>query len=256
MTLWRVIRAERLKLKGTFAPKMALFAPMTIVLLVLLLCSQAPYSTLRRMGAANDWTALARVNFLLWGLLMLPLYITLQSALVSGLDHAENQWKAVLARPIPRWTVYIAKLIVVSALLLFSTLELLAGIFVSGLVMSRLQSEVTFAAPVPMTLILREGLLMSGLGFLSLSIQHWISLRWRSFAVSVGTGILAMVTGYVMYAASQPNGFWTQYFPWALPMLVMARWPVEEMQVLALSVVLGCGVSAMGCAEFSRRDIQ
>ena len=38
------------------------------------------------------------------------------AALISGLDHAENQWKNLFARPVPRWTFYFAKLMIVMAM--------------------------------------------------------------------------------------------------------------------------------------------
>jgi hypothetical protein len=44
----------------------------------------------------------------LWATLMMPLFITIETALIAGLEHSENQWKNLLAFPIPRWTIYIA----------------------------------------------------------------------------------------------------------------------------------------------------
>ena len=36
----------------------------------------------------------------------------IETALIAGLDHSENQWKNILALPVPRWTIYIGKLLV------------------------------------------------------------------------------------------------------------------------------------------------
>ena len=59
-------------------------------------------------------------------------------ALVAGLDHSENHWKSLLARPVPRWTLYVAKLIVVTALLAASAFVLLCGILIDGAILPRL----------------------------------------------------------------------------------------------------------------------
>jgi len=86
----------------------------------------------------------------------MPLYITLETALVAGLDHSENQWKSLLARPVPPWTLYIAKLLVVMAMTVLSTLVLLCGILIDGSVLARVQSAVVFGFPVPWVAIFQD----------------------------------------------------------------------------------------------------
>jgi ABC-2 type transport system permease protein len=234
---------------------MAVLAPLVVVILMLFIASQMPLSMLRRRGIENDWIALARMNFVFWGLLMLPLYITLEAALVAGVDHAEGQWKALLARPVPRYAFYLAKLAVIVGLAMLSTLILVIGVIVSGLVLPHLQNEATFNTPVPVIAIASQGFQMTALGFLALAIQHWVSLRWRAFAVSTGVGIVAMVLGYGMVAASQPSGGWTQWFPWSLPMLVLAAWPVHVATVLVVGTLIAFLVTIAGCVEFSNREV-
>jgi hypothetical protein len=96
---------------------------------------------------------------------------------------------------------------------------------------------------------------MTMLGFLSLAIKHW-SASGGAFAVSRGVGIVAMVLGYGMVAASQPNGGWTKWFPWSLPMLVLAAWPVSISTVIAGSIALAILVTLLACLEFSTREIR
>jgi lantibiotic transport system permease protein len=255
MIFYRALKAEILKLRRTFALKMVVLSPAAIVVLMLFITSQSPFTILRRVGSGSDWIALANVTLLLWGLLMLPLFITLEATLIAGVDHGENQWKALFARPINRANLYLAKLTVVTALTIVSTLILLAGLFAGGVVLPHLQTEAKFASPIPAATIIREGLEMTGLGFLALTIQHWVSLRWRSFAVSMGVGIVGMVIGYGMVVASQPNGGWALYFPWSLPMLILAMRPVNVTMALCGSTLLGCLVTIVGCNEFCRREV-
>ena len=93
--LWRVFRTELLKVKRTVALRLAVLTPLIVVLLMLFIASQMPLTMLRRRGIENDWVALARMNFVFWGLLMLPLYITVESSLIAGIDHAESQWISI-----------------------------------------------------------------------------------------------------------------------------------------------------------------
>lgn len=257
MTLVRVLHAELLKIKRTIALKMVVITPSIFVLLILFLGAEAPFSFLRREGFGSAWLVLANRHLVVWALLMMPLYITLQTALVAGLDHSENQWKSLLARPIPRWTVYVAKLIVVMAMTAAATLVLLCGVLMDGLILPRLQSEVTFGFPVPWATILRLGAEVTGMAFLALTIQHWVSLRWKSFSVAIGIGVIATVLGFLGVAAGrQLGGAWPQYFPWSLPMLVLAKQPENIEAVLLISGAAGLIVAVVGCADFCHREVQ
>jgi ABC-2 type transport system permease protein len=230
-------------------------APLAVVLLMLFIASQMPLTMLRRRGVESDWVALARMNFVFWGLLMLPLYITVEVSLIAGIDHAESQWKALLARPVPRYAFYLAKLAVAAGLCVLSTLILAAGVIVSGLVLPHLQQTATFQTPVPAAAIFRQALEMTALASVALAVQHWVSLRWRAFSVSTGAGVVAMVTGCGMVAASQPYGGWTQWFPWSLPMLVLAAWPVPMTAVVSVALLAAAAVTVAGCVEFSKREV-
>ena len=95
-----------------------------------------------------------------------------------------------------------------------------------------------------------------GLAFLALTIQHWVSLRWRSFSVSIGIGILALVAGFFAVAAGQQADSWLQYFPWALPMMVLAKRPHNIEAALLISTAFGLGVVAAGCLDFCRREVK
>jgi hypothetical protein len=187
---------------------------------------------------------------------MMPLYITLETALIAGLDHSDNQWKSLLARPVPRWTLYVAKLIVVVAMTAASTFVLLCGILIDGAILARVQSEAVFGFPVPWAAIFRDGAQVMGLAFLALTIQHWVSLRWHSFSVAMGAGIVATVVGGFAVAATQQDGGWPRYFPWALPMLVLARQPHNIEAALLISSALGLLVAAAGCLEFCKREVK
>jgi lantibiotic transport system permease protein len=254
--LLRALHAETLKMKRTIALKMVLIAPLVVVLPILFLASQAPFSTLNFNGIRNKWTVLALLTLRFWALLMMPLYITLETALIAGLDHSENQWKSLLARPVPRWTLYVAKLMVVMAMTAAAMLVLVCGILMDGAILARVQTEVVFGSPAPWAAIFRDGARVTGLGFLALTIQHWVSLRWRSFAVATGAGIVAMIAGCFAFAAGQQAGGWPQYFPWALPMLLLGRQPRHIEAALWISIALGLVVAAAGCLDFGRREVK
>jgi hypothetical protein len=255
MTLARALHAESLKLKRTIALKMVVLAPLTVIVLTLFMASQAPFSTVRRLSPTDHWTALVRVNLQFWGLLMLPLYFTLQTALIAGLDHSDNQWKALFSRPVPRWTVYIGKLLFLVAMTATSTAVLAAGMLLEGMLLRSVAPELRLAFPGPVGMIVQRTAAMTALAFLPLTVQHWVSLRWRSFSIAVGVGVIAIVTSFGMLLSAGPYGAWPEYFPWSLPMLVLARHPVNLHLTVWSATAAGVAVAVLGCINFCRREI-
>src|SRR5689334_17722501 len=156
MTFLRVLHAEALKMRRTIAWKMAVLAPGIVVVLAFFAAWQAPFSTISRFGRDQEWAALTRFCMRLWAILMLPLYIVLQSALLAGLDHAGGQWRSILARPLPRWTFYVTKLTFVIGLAVCGSTVLALGIALDGAVLPRLQPAVAFGGPIPWGMILRN----------------------------------------------------------------------------------------------------
>ncbi|MEO8028105.1 MAG: ABC transporter permease, partial [Bryobacteraceae bacterium] len=107
--LIRVLRTEFLKLKRTLALWMVVVAPVVVVLLQFLV----GYKGGERLSQGNDaWPAIVRNSVALWTILMMPLFVTLETSLLAGLEHTDKNWKTLLALPAPRWTIYASKLIV------------------------------------------------------------------------------------------------------------------------------------------------
>jgi hypothetical protein len=259
MMLLRVLYAELLKMKRTTALALVVIAPFAIGVLILFEAAQAPFSILRmRSPAGNQWMVLTNLNLLIWAALMLPLFITLETALIAGLDHSENQWKNLFARPVPRWTFYVAKLLVVVAMTAASTALLLCGVLAAGAILPLLplSVKVHFGFPVPLADMFRQGAQIAGLAFLMLTIQHWVSLRWRAFSLATSVGIMATVASILMHAASVQAGGWEQYFPWSLPMLVVASPPQNAGAALWIGGASGLAFASIGCWDFCRRDVK
>lgn len=257
MMLLRVLHAEMLKIKRTTALKMVGLAPGVVVLLVFFITSQAPFSSLHRNGIKDEWTGLENLALFFWALLMMPLFVTLESALVSGLDHSENHWKSLLARPVPRWTFHVAKLIVVMTMTVVATLVLLCGILLAGAILPRIQPQVVFGFLVPWSAMVRDCAQVVGLMFLPLTIQHWVSLRWKSFTVATGAGIVATVVAFFASAAARQAGSWMQYFPWSLPMMVVSvKLPHNIPASLAISGAVGLVVAVGSCLDFCRHEVR
>jgi hypothetical protein len=255
MVFFRVLWAEILKTKRTVALRMAVVTPAALMALMIFIAVESPFSSLLSQQV-DLWIALARRSLMIWTALALPLSITFEGALMAGLEHAENQWKNLFALPVPRWTIYISKLVVVIALILLSTAMLLAFVVLGGKLLPLMEPTLPFATPIPWLTFLQLGAEAMGLAFLAIAIQQWVSVRWPSFTVAVGFGLVATVAGFVITGATARDGpEWAGYFPWTLPTVALVR-PEKVSTFLLFSMMCGLAIAILGCWEFCRRDVQ
>ena len=80
---------------------------------------------------------------------MMPLLITLVTALLNGIEHSDRQWKHIFALPMPRHTVYVAKFVVAQCLISVSTCILSLLTVVVGVFATYLRPELVNAGPIP-----------------------------------------------------------------------------------------------------------
>jgi len=245
----RAVSAESLKLKGTLALRLCFIAPGLVVLLsvlqLLLSKSGQPLAT-----PALAWERFIQGVMLLWAFLMLPLYVTLQAALLAGLEHGEKQWKHLLALPLPRSAHYLGKLVVLIGMVVLATLVLALLIPAGGWVLMQVHNPLGIGGEVPWTFLGARALAILAASACIIGLHLWIALRWTSFTVAVATGMTATVAGFLI-GQSARFGPW---YPWTLPMQVFAG-QGELMGQVALAGLLGGLLAvALGLRDFVRRE--
>jgi len=244
MSLIRALHAETLKLKRTLAFRMVFVAPLLVAALQFFVILNQ-----RRPAADfNLWGMISRASLSVWAVFMLPLLITLETALINGVEHGEKQWKHIFALPVPRHAVYAAKFLIAQSLAAASTLILCALIVIVGLAGACLRPELPHAGAIPFVWILKHAAFVWLASWLIIAIHIWVSIRWAGFAIALGAGIGG--TFFAIFAASARVGM---YYPWLLPVNVF----IEERFTAALLLGAGGGLVAavIGCVEFARRDV-
>lgn len=154
-------------------------------------------------------------------------------------------------------TFYTVKLFIVAVMTLLSMTILACGIVAAGLILPKVQHDLHFAPVIPIRQIIQKAAEVFGLAFLFLSIQHWVSLRWRSFTVSVSFGMVGMVIGYgMLFTARGGSPGFAIYCPWSFPMMALVNPPANVTPLLWISLGLGMAWSVAGCWDFSRRGVE
>jgi hypothetical protein len=91
------------------------------------------------------------------------------------------------ALPVPRYSIYIAKVIVAQALILISTLIVAVLIVLVGLAAMYVRPELAGSGPPPYGWIAKNAALVWVTSWLIIAIHTWVSMRWSGFPIPLGT---------------------------------------------------------------------
>jgi hypothetical protein len=248
--LSRALSAEAAKLRGTLAAWMCLIAPGVVVALYVLQICVSRIPPGHASSPQDSWAMFAQSILALWCFLMLPLFITLESALLAGLEHADRQWKHLLALPLPREVHYIAKLAALAVLVAGAFVVLLALLPVGALVLSLLKPQFGIAGAPPLASLLRTIAACYAAALLMVALHTWLAIRWRSFTVAVSIGMSATVMGFLI-GQSERYGHW---YPWSMPLQVLAGKGEWTGFVVIAGLAGGLLAALAGIADFRRRE--
>ena len=245
------LSAEILKTRHTLALRLAFIAPVLVVLLQFLVYWR---NGAKMVGSGRvAWVPLTQNSLLLWNLLMVPLFVTLQTALLAGLEHVNKNWKHLFALPASRRAIYGSKQLVAVGLIGLSTPVLSAAIVAAGLLLRVLRPGIGFEAPIPLWNIFKFALLSYVCSWLIIAMHTWIAMRWPSFVVAMGAGVGATVIAVIVLQSK-----YNIYYPWTLP-AVLTRGAMLDAHLnyaaLACATVGGILFAVLGCLEFTRRDV-
>ena len=244
MSLLRALHAELLKLKRTLAFRVIFVLPFLVATLQFFIA----WRTQKYPPDFKLWEQLPSTALQIWAVFMLPLLITLETALLNGIEHSDKQWKHIFALPVPRYSVYFAKVIVAQALVLISTFIVAGLSILVGIAAMHLRPELANAGAPPYGWIAKHVMLVWLASWLIIAIHMWVSMRWSGFPIPLGTGIAG--TFFALFAASAAVG---KYYPWLLPMNIFLQGRATA--AVVLGVVGGIIATVIGCFEFVRRDV-
>lgn len=244
MSLLRALHAELLKLKRTLAFRVIFVLPFFVATLQFFIA----WRTKKFAPGFDLWETIQTSSLQIWAVFMLPLLITLETALLNGIEHSDRQWKHIFALPVPRYSVYFAKVIVAQVLILISTFILAGLIVMLGWAAMYLRPELANSGAAPYGTIAKNAAFVWLASWLIIAIHTWISVRWSGFPIPLGAGIGG--TFFALFAASAAIG---KYYPWLLPMNVFLEGRFTS--AIVLGVAGGILATVAGCFEFVRRDV-
>lgn len=233
---------EARKLNRSLAALLAVAAPSLIAIFTF-------FNLLRGKGP-QPWDMWIVSASGIWAFFMLPMSVTALTALVAHMEHGPKSWDHLRALPLPRWRIYAAKMVCVLGLVALMSAGVLAmtwGAVTLGAAIKPAVTPVGDFEPARYAAIFGKMYLAA---LLMVAIQLWVALRFASFVPALAVGIGG--TFFSVVATSAKQGV---FFPWQMPvnMLATEAWRVQT----ALGLGLGLGVAVMAAAliHLSRREV-
>lgn len=237
-----VLSVELRKLNRSLAAVLAVAAPSLIAIF--------GFFMVLRGTRSQPWEMWMVSAIGIWAYFMLPMSVTALTALVAHMEHGPKSWDHLRSLPLPRWRLYAAKAVMVLGVVAVMSVLTLALVWGAVTLAVTIKPEMTPTGPFELA---RYATTM-GKVFLSailmISIQLWIALRFASFVPALVVGIGG--TFFSVVATSAKQGV---FFPWQMPvnMLATEAWRVNT--ALGLGCGLGLIVLALATAHLSRREV-
>lgn len=237
-----VLSVEVRKLNRSLAALLALAAPTLIAIFV--------FFNMLRGKAAAPWEMYMQGSNAIWAFFMLPMSVTALTALVAHMEHGPRAWDHLRALPVARWKLYAAKAIcvlaVVAAMSLMNLLLTWGAVSLATAIKPVLAPTGVFDLGAQLLLLGRIMLAAT----LVIAIQFWIAMRFSSFVPALAVGIGG--TFFSVVATSAKQGV---FFPWQMPinMLATEAWRVNTS--LALGGGLGAVALILAVAHLARREV-
>lgn len=158
----------------------------------------------------NKWYfALISMN-LTYALLFLPLISGILASIICRYEHQAGGWKQLLALPVTRGRVFVAKYVLIMLLIMTMQVLYLMSIYAVGMVKG-------YTDPFPLEIVWKS--IFGGwvATFPLVALQLWMSIMFKSFAAPFAVNVIFTLPAIIV-ANSEQFG---PYYPWVQPFFMM-----------------------------------
>jgi ABC-2 type transport system permease protein len=237
-----VLSVEIRKLNRSLAAVLAVAAPSLIAIFT--------FFNLLRGKTPMPWDMWMVSAIGIWSFFMLPMSVTALTARVAHMEHGPKSWDHLRSLPLPRWRLYAAKAVVVLAVVAFMSAATLAMTWGAVTLATAIRPNLTPTGPLDLAAYAATMAKVFLAAILMVAIQLWTALRFASFVPALVIGIGG--TFFSVVATSARAGV---FFPWQMPvnMLATEAWRVNT--ALGLGCGLGLIVLGFAIAHLARREV-
>lgn len=162
-----------------------------------------------------------------WGVasaVFLPFYVVLINALVVNIEHRNNTWKYVFTQPVPRWAVWVGKLLVVQGLVVLCFLLFDGFLLVSGYAMGLVNEKFALHNHAPEWPLLAKITLKMYVATLGMAgLHYWLANRFKNLVMPIGLALGGLIITSLMLRWE-----YVDWFLYAHPTLSMRSVAVDK----------------------------
>lgn len=197
----RVIQSEYIKLKRTFAKRLAIIGPMLFILLAI------PQKLFMTSGYSRPWNHLLIQVFNWWSTIFISLGIALFAALIQLQEKRAGNYGNLRIHSLSPLLIWNSKIIVISVYNLISTIIFTITIVILG--------KLTAHGEIPWIKILTGSFILWLTSLTIIPLQIWIA-TWKGTVASISMGFIGIIIGVIAAAKS----YWV-FIPWSWPIRLM-----------------------------------
>lgn len=158
----------------------------------------------------NQWyISLLSMN-LTYALLFLPLMTAVLACMICKYEHQAGGWKQLLALPVTRGKVFIAKYVLLMFIVLVIQLLYLVAVYAVGMMKG-------FTDPFPLMIVWKS--IFGGwvATFPLVAMQLWMSILFKNFAAPFSVNVIFTLPSMLVVNSER----FGPYYPWAQPFSMM-----------------------------------
>jgi ABC-2 type transport system permease protein len=199
-----LILNEFIKLKRSLVLMVCLAAP---------LCAATfPVMVMLNKPGPKPWVQLLAEGAAVWAYFMFPMAVTALSVLMAQIEHAPRMWNHLFTLPTRRTSTFLAKVIVLIALVLLMAAALYVSLYAAILIATNLIPGANATGDPQWGETFLSILLLNGAGLMMVIVQLLVALRFRNFAVPLVVGIVGTFLALAVRSAKQ-----SVFLPWLAP---------------------------------------
>lgn len=239
----RALTSELLKIKGSkFLPLLSA-APIGLGALVgLAMLSAAKTPSWRAIF--NDFT------LPLWCLFLLPMSVVTFTALLAQIDHNSRAFEHLLSLPVPRWWVFLSKIIIACGAVFLMSFMMLILISSSATSTAWITGKNIPGSLEGITVLKTTSLIAASALPLTI-LQMWVGLRFKSFIIPMGFGIIGILITLAIALTGTGKADWA---PHAQPFLILTK-PDISLARAQISCFIALIIMLAAIANLSKREV-
>lgn len=198
MSLVIATRAELIKSKRSAAFWLSFIGSSFIPVIFFLIYTLKPERNYGRLAMA-PWQLHLAEGWQSFSAFLLPMFVILTCSLIPQLEYKNNTWKQVFASPLSIGEIFFSKYVAIIAMILFLFVMFNIFMLLAGVLPNLIYPKYAFLhKPVDWANLWRMNL-KSFVSLLAIiSIQYWLSLRFRNFIVPIGIGLALLVSSMIL----------------------------------------------------------